>query len=71
MTQLGFRVMDSDMHVCEPPDLWPDYIEPAYLDRAPIGLPRGPRDFGLMVEGRTIPIPSVAPPGATGSVLLA
>lgn len=24
----GYRVMDSDMHIIEPPDLWLKYIEP-------------------------------------------
>src|SRR5437879_5532880 len=31
----GFRWMDSDMHLCEPVDLWDAYIEPAYKDFAP------------------------------------
>src|SRR4051812_480842 len=35
MTRQGFRVMDSDIHVTEPQDLWEKYMEPAYQDRAP------------------------------------
>ena len=31
----GFKVMDSDIHVSEPPDLWLDYIDPAFKDLAP------------------------------------
>ena len=26
----GFKVMDSDMHIIEPPDLWQRYIDPAF-----------------------------------------
>ena len=33
-----FRVLDSDMHIMEPPDLWQRYIEPEFKDQAPIGL---------------------------------
>src|SRR5437667_245036 len=35
MVRQGFKVMDSDIHVTEPADLWEKYIEPAYKDRAP------------------------------------
>jgi predicted TIM-barrel fold metal-dependent hydrolase len=33
MSMNGFRIMDSDIHLCEPPDLWSKYIEPQYKDR--------------------------------------
>jgi hypothetical protein len=33
-----FKVLDSDIHIIEPPDLWPRYIDPAFRDRAPSGL---------------------------------
>ena len=36
MAKDGFRVVDSDMHVMEPNDLWQNYIDPAYKDRAPV-----------------------------------
>ena len=29
------RVIDSDGHVIEPPELWTEYVEPAYRDRTP------------------------------------
>jgi len=32
--QNGFKVMDSDMHIIEPPDLWQRYIDPALKDQA-------------------------------------
>ncbi len=38
MAKHGFKVMDSDMHIMEPPDLWQRYIAPEFRDRAPIGL---------------------------------
>jgi uncharacterized protein len=40
MAKHGFKVFDSDMHIVEPADLWQRYIDPAYKDRAPIGLRR-------------------------------
>src|SRR5262245_7127571 len=47
----GFRVMDSDMHVVEPPDLWQRYLEPRWRERAPVGSSHGPRDIGVLVQG--------------------
>jgi predicted TIM-barrel fold metal-dependent hydrolase len=35
MAKQGFRVMDSDIHVTEPRDLWVKYIEPRFKDQAP------------------------------------
>jgi uncharacterized protein len=37
MAKQGFRILDSDMHVMEPPDLWERYIDPEFLDIAPRG----------------------------------
>jgi uncharacterized protein len=31
----GYRYVDSDAHVLEPPDLWENYMEPRYKDRLP------------------------------------
>ncbi len=31
----GFKIMDSDMHLREPADLWSKYMEPEWRDRAP------------------------------------
>ncbi len=31
----GYRVISSDSHVCEPPDLWLNRTEPKFEDRAP------------------------------------
>ena len=43
MAQQGFKVMDSDLHLTEPLDLWQRYINPAFKDAAPIGNNGGPR----------------------------
>ncbi|HLY66260.1 MAG TPA: hypothetical protein VKU60_12055, partial [Chloroflexota bacterium] len=37
MAKQGFRVLDSDMHIMEPPDLWERYIDPKFRDIAPRG----------------------------------
>ena len=50
----GFKVMDSDMHVFEPPDLWPRYIEPKFRDQAPIGTRNYLADLHLMHDGKVI-----------------
>jgi predicted TIM-barrel fold metal-dependent hydrolase len=49
----GFRIMDSDLHILEPADLWERYIDPAFRDRAPRGLTDITRGLGVMVEGQT------------------
>ncbi|HEX2227316.1 MAG TPA: amidohydrolase family protein [Candidatus Binatia bacterium] len=38
MAKAGFRIIDSDMHIMEPPDLWERYIDSKYRDRAPRGV---------------------------------
>ena len=35
MAKRGFKVMDSDIHVSEPPDLWERYLESEFKDRGP------------------------------------
>lgn len=57
MAKNGFKVMDSDLHVWEPADLWQRYIDPKFADRAPVGLNRSPRDLGLQLEGKILPLP--------------
>ena len=51
----GFRVMDSDMHVIEPADLWGRYIDPAFSERRPRGRSRWPGDMQIEVEGQIMP----------------
>jgi hypothetical protein len=57
MAKQGFRVMDCDIHVTEPSDLWIKYMDPEFRDRAPqrTSLPGG-QDHGVwQFEGRVIP----------------
>ena len=35
MAKNGMKVMNSDMHIIEPSDLWEHYIDPKFCDRAP------------------------------------
>ena len=51
MAKNGFKVMDSDMHTHEPWDLWLNYIDPAYKDRAPVGTSKDPVDMNTTIEG--------------------
>ena len=69
MARDGFKVLDSDMHIVEPPDLWERYMDPAFRDRAPTGLARHPRDLGVQLGDKVFPIPTgkyshASPPAA-------
>ena len=55
MAKDGFRVLDSDMHLREPADLWERYIDPEFRGRAPKGFQRTPLDVGVEVGGKTGP----------------
>ena len=35
MAKNGFRLIDAEMHVMEPTDLWQRYIDPEFRERAP------------------------------------
>lgn len=37
MSHDGLKVIDSDMHIIEPADLWQRYIDPRFKDGAPAG----------------------------------
>jgi len=50
----GFKVMDSYMHVLEPVDLWPRYIESKFKERAPVGTNNYLVDLHLMHDGEVI-----------------
>ena len=50
----GFKIIDSDMHIMEPLDLWEKYIDPRFKDRAPrpVRVPtRGDLKL-LMIDGK-------------------
>ncbi len=38
MAKNGFKVLDSDMHIMEPPDMWEHYLDPEFRDSGPRGL---------------------------------
>jgi predicted TIM-barrel fold metal-dependent hydrolase len=38
MAKNGFKILDSDMHIMEPPDLWQRYIDRKFKHRAPRGV---------------------------------
>ena len=51
----GFKVMDSDIHVSEPPDLWIDYIDPAFKDLAPRKMSMNGHPDAWYCNGRPLP----------------
>ena len=56
----GYKVMDSDIHVIEPPDLWQRYLDPEFRDRAP-SPPEGSKLIRWEVDGRALPAYSDTP----------
>jgi uncharacterized protein len=51
----GFRIIDSDMHIIEPSEMWERYIDGVFKDRAPKIAGRYPvGTYGLM-EGHMLP----------------
>ena len=38
MAKNGFRVLGSDIHIIEPPDLWERYIDAPFKHQAPRGF---------------------------------
>ena len=56
----GYKVMDSDIHVIEPPDLWQRYLDPEFRDRAP-APPEGSKLIRWEVDGRALPAYSDTP----------
>jgi uncharacterized protein len=59
MANQGFQVMDSDMHVIEPPDLWQRYMSPGLRKHAPIGTCQDGRDFGVLIGDRAVNRPGI------------
>ena len=51
----GLKVMDSDMHVREPADLWERYMDPEWRDRAPKILSAATRSSAMvMLDGKIL-----------------
>jgi predicted TIM-barrel fold metal-dependent hydrolase len=56
MAKDGFKIVDSDIHVVEPHDLWERYMEPGLKDRAPrFASIEGSALEGWQFEGRVFP----------------
>jgi predicted TIM-barrel fold metal-dependent hydrolase len=56
MARDGFKIVDSDIHVVEPHDLWERYMEPRFKDRAPrFASIEGSATEGWQFEGRVFP----------------
>ncbi|MGH7874276.1 MAG: hypothetical protein ACREQO_18955 [Candidatus Binatia bacterium] len=50
----GFKIIDSDMHIMEPIDLWDNYMDPRFKDRGPrpVRVPtRGDLNL-LLIDGK-------------------
>ena len=72
MAKNGFKIMDSDMHIMEPPDLWQRYTEAPFRDLAPQGvLSSNVRDLRTVhpdgkIWGSVIRAPSNTGPNISG-----
>jgi predicted TIM-barrel fold metal-dependent hydrolase len=54
MAKQGFRVMDSDLHVIEPRNLWEDYVDPKFRDRI-VTVPDAYGQMRAHVDGKILP----------------
>jgi uncharacterized protein len=54
MAKNGFKMIDAEMHVMEPVDLWQRYIDPEFAARAPRRLSERRWDIRTMVEGEVM-----------------
>src|SRR5712664_3117670 len=54
MAKQGFRIIDAEMHVMEPVDLWERYIDPEFKARAPRRLSERRWDIRTVVEGEVM-----------------
>ena len=50
----AYNVVDADGHILEPLDLWANYIDPAYRDRAPRIVPGNNGKERLVIEEHTV-----------------
>lgn len=60
MARNGYRILDSDLHVMEPPDLWQRYTEEKFRHLAPVGLNEFTRDLRCVhPDGRPWGLPPI------------
>jgi hypothetical protein len=51
----GFKILDSDMHLREPANLWDKYMEPEWRERAPKILSSTVRSSAMvMIDGKIL-----------------
>ena len=56
MAKNGYRVMDSDLHLMEPPDLYRKYLDSQFRSRQPVASHDRPGHYaGWVVEGQAVP----------------
>ena len=56
MAKSGFRILASDLHLMEPPDLYQRYLEPEYIHRSPVSRSNRPGHYAdWMLDGQPIP----------------
>ena len=51
MAKNGFKIIDAELHVMEPVDLWEKYIDLDFRDRVPRRLNERRWDIRTVVEG--------------------
>ena len=51
MSKNGYRVIDSDLHLMEPPDLFERYMDTSFRDKAPETHGKGRRPLCQMDAG--------------------
>src|SRR5947199_10840521 len=54
MAKQGMRVMDSDLHVVEPRNLWDDYLDPKFRGRITT-VPDTQGQMRAQVDGKVLP----------------
>ena len=56
MAKNGYRVLDSDLHLMEPPDLYKNFLDPQFQSRQPVATHGRPGHYaGWVVEGQPVP----------------
>ena len=55
MAKQGFRVLDSDLHIIEPPNLWDRYIDAPFKHQAPLGFSDWVLDLRVEIDGKLMP----------------
>jgi uncharacterized protein len=58
------RMLSADSHICEPPNLWTEYIEPGFRERAPRIVQDPVRGDIWKIEG--LSLPNIAAMGGIG-----